>query len=553
MFFVNSDLREETKQKNLQEVIDDASVKVAYGVLSLRNYYSMVKRIGSSNKIYIPKVQRGLVWKIDDKASFIQNCILGKGKDKIIEPMPNIFLFCDETTKEIQLFDGLQRTASILNEFHSVDDIKNDIMIPAALFKGSRVEAEKLFRNINDKGVKLNDFEKLASQGGEFELDATKFSKTFTNKYDVFVTKALKQYTDIGLKVSQREKTTLYELLVYAISSFSNINNARKIFKVDDDYTQVYEWGFQIAYSTTTSNESKKYSKAGMLKNLLQNFASKIEFSNEGFNEDALNKYINSIITAINYTEATLRDLYARNIVSNNTEYYSKACLNSASLVGSLVILNYYENSKTNKDKMRTWYLLQLINGRSGSNTNNIIDELMSSKDDAIEDIEQTINVYVKHIAINEPTFTTSMSVLWMLFWIQKDLIMNTSLATQLEIDHIFPKSLLKKLYKDKKIKNEINNIGNLALVHKDFNRMKLKQSIVELSGDSNDIKMQKYYTIDDNKKCYSDLKDETKNFMKKLDKFNSDTTNMDKINDARNAYQALVNVRKQDINDNLS
>lgn len=130
---------------------------------------------------------------------------------------------------------------------------------------------------------------------------------------------------------------------------------------------------------------------------------------------------------------------------------------------------------------------------------------------------------------------------------------MNTSLATQLEIDHIFPKSLLKKLYKDKKIKNEINNIGNLALVHKDFNRMKLKQSIVELSGDSNDIKMQKYYTIDDNKKCYSDLKDETKNFMKKLDKFNSDTTNMDKINDARNAYQALVNVRKQDINDNLS
>ncbi|MCP4336863.1 MAG: hypothetical protein GY679_03375 [Mycoplasma sp.] len=526
MFFVNSDLKNSTNQKNLREVIDDENVKVAYGVLSLPNFYKMVKRVGDSEKIFIPKVQRGLVWKENDKEDFISNCIIGN--NDIREPMPNIFLFCDKDTGEIQLFDGLQRTSAILKYFeniNSIDDSKYNIMIPAALFKGSRSEAESLFRNINDRGVKLNEFEKLASYGGEYEIDYSKLSEIFQKNFNKFISEITAQYKDIGLETSSKEKTTIYEILTYAIYSFSKEKNARSIFPSKEENSFIKEWGYQIAYSTTTK-EKKKIYKANMLKNLLYNFAEIIGYnkSKNSFNEELLNNYIEKIKKAINETEASIRDIYSRNVTTNNKEYLNKAALKSHALVGSLVIFNYLNPSKISKEFAMKWFLLQLISGRASSKTNQIIDELLKSSSSlTIEDIDYKIaqeSISKIHKSIEEKNHS---KWLWDLFYIHYDQIKDNALATQFEIDHIIPRSILKKqgISQEKQ-----NDIGNLCLIKKLINRDKSSQMLHIFTNKKKEYLDEIANTITLNKKMsdYTALETISKDLEKHIIEGNNDS-----------------------------
>ena len=547
MFFINNDLKGSTKQKNLREVIDDKSVKVAYGVLSLTNYFNMVKNNGSADKIYIPKVQRGLVWGIEDKNTFMENCVLGND-DGLLEPMPNIFLFCDSKTGEVQLFDGLQRTSAILRHFKDDSEITNDIMIPAALFKGTREEAEQLFKNINEKGVKLNDFEKLASRGGEYELDSSLFSSDLLTKFNDFLTITTKPYKDIGLHTSDNESTTLYELLVYAIYSFSKSADARNLFSIKDDSNEyVFDWGFQLAYSTTTPKEFKAYSSADMIKDLLGNFGVAVGYNKAigSFDEVKLFEYISQMDKSIKNTESTLRDIYLRNIVSRNSEFKAKAAIKSAALVGSVVIMNFLENNKVNKDKIRTWYLKQLVSGRASSGTNKIVDELLEDINLSEDDINTSLKNSVINTVSNEPKTSQHMNFIWNLFYIQKDYLYNKGMTTQFEIDHIFPKSKLKKLYKAKKETQSINHIGNLAIVDREFNNSKSDKSIVELvkNGDVTEALLTKYYTFG-NSDAFDNFYMDIKQMETAYEKFIKDPKNHRKIEDAKNKYENLVRSR---------
>ncbi|MCK5867073.1 MAG: DUF1524 domain-containing protein [Mycoplasmataceae bacterium] len=555
MFFINGDLSSSTKQKNLREVINDDTVKVAYGVLSLRNFFQMVKNEGSSEKIFIPKVQRGLVWKSGDKQTFLDNCILGTD-DGMLEPMPNIFLFCDSTTGEVQLFDGLQRTSAILKHFKKSTDIINDIMIPAALFKGTREEAEKLFKNINEKGVKLNDFEKLASRGGEYEIDSKTFSNEFNTKFNEFVNKTTKQYEDIGLHTSQNEATTLYEILVYAIYKFSATNKAKILFNVNEDAREyIFEWGFQLAYSTTTKKESKIYTKKSMISDLLSNFGEVIgyDISTKTFDEKKLDVYIVKMSESINNTEVALRDIYNRNIVSRNKEFYAKKALASAALVGSVVIFNFLNNKETDKEKIYSWYLKQLITGRMSSNTNKLIDELIISMKSSLADIKETLKNSVLYTLRNNQTTTQYMNLIWDLFYIQKDFLYGKSLTTQLEIDHIFPKSKLLKLFTEKEEKEMINHIGNLAMVDQKFNNRKKAKIISEMIKTNEDKEvLMKYYAFG-HEESFEAIMNATKLFLSAYNRYIKDTSDYTNKKNAKAIYKTLVNERASIIVDYIN
>ncbi|NQZ29230.1 MAG: DUF1524 domain-containing protein [Mycoplasmatales bacterium] len=478
MFFVNSDFKKSSNQRNLREVIEDKTVKVAYGVLSLKNYYKMVKRIGGSEKIFIPKVQRGLVWKQKNKDEFIKNCIIGD-KDNVTEPMPNIFLFCDKTTNEIQLFDGLQRTSSILNFFKNEDEIleRYDVMIPAALFKGTRSEAETLFRNINNKGVKLNNFEKLASFGGEYEINAKNLSKDFLEKFEDFVENTTRQYKSIGLETSNQEKTTIYEILTYAIYTFSKSDSAQKIFpssKKDSPNSFVKEWGYQVAYSTTASTLKIEYKKDLMLKNLLNNFSKTIEYNSitKIFNEELLEKYINKIIKALNKTESSIREIYQRNINSNNAKDINASALQSSALIGSIVVANYLNPKQLTNEWTMKWFLFQLISNRASSTTNKIVDELMDDikAGTTTQDLDTIISREIIGNIEKNPGKDKHKKWLWSLFYIHYEQIQKKHITTKFEIDHIVPQSTLKKLGVDIFLRNDI---GNLCLIQKELNRSK--------------------------------------------------------------------------------
>ncbi|MCK5867633.1 MAG: DUF1524 domain-containing protein [Mycoplasmataceae bacterium] len=482
MFFINSDLNKANSQKSLNQVINDESVKVAYGVLSLENFYKMVKHMQGLDKIYIPKVQRGLVWKSEGKEEFIKNCITGT--DGVQEPMPNIFLFCDEDTKDIQLFDGLQRTAAILGRFENVNEItKNmNVMIPAALFKGTREEAENLFRHINDKGVKLNDFEKLASFGGQYEINFDKLDEDFKDKFNEFIDKSVSPYKKIGLLPSEKEKTTIYEILTYAIHSFSSTVNARKIFKMSDKEL-VSEWGFQIAYSTTTNAEKKVYTKNNMLKSLLGDFAKKIDYNKDTkfFDVKKLEEYIDNVTKSINNTYDSLKNIFERNLTTRITKKTSEgsmcqAALKSEALIGSVVSAYYYHGDIISRSFIRKWFLLQLISNRASQNTNKIIDDLFDDiKEKNEKDIDASIKNKINSLINDEPNQNQYSKWLWVLYYLHIEQLTDSDLTTEYEIDHIVPQKSLKNLKIDRK---KINNIGNLMLINKEINRQKSDEHI---------------------------------------------------------------------------
>ena len=502
MFFVNDDLKKSTNQYSLGQVIKDENVKVAYGVLSLSSFYKMIRHMPGHEKIFIPKVQRGLVWEIEDKNKFITNCIKGD-EGGLREPMPNIFLFYDETTKDIQLFDGLQRTASILKEFKTIDEIKDkyDIMIPAALFKGSRPDAEDLFRHINDRGVKLNDFEKLASYGGRYEINFEELSKEFQENFNDFIDVTTKQYIKAGMSVSIKEKTTIYEILTYVIYNFSKHDNARKIFpkKIKEKEHFVWEWGFQVAYSTTTTTKRKEYSKKYMKNNLLKDFSNIIRYDNETkiFDEEALEVYIEKMIKAITKTSNSLKDLYEKNLTANNKEYVSRAAIKSNSLVGAVVSCWFLYEDKLSNSFIRKWYLLQLIKGRADKNTNKIIDELTADISTKDTEIDRRIKMEIKQQIEEDAYRKTYSSWLWTLFYIYYEYLIESDLSTKFEIDHIIPKSKLNKFG----LKSKENNIGNLVIIKKIINKRKsstmLNKFVIENEEYHSEIA--KYITIGKN------------------------------------------------------
>ena len=474
MFFVNGDLHAKNEAKSLSEVINDNNSKVAYGVLSLKSFYGMVKQIGGNERVFIPKVQRGLVWKDSDKSTFIKNCIIGR-EGGIKEPMPNIFLFYDVNTKELQLFDGLQRTSAIIDKFKSIDNIESsdNVMIPTALFKGGRIEAEELFRNINEKGIKLSDFEKLASQGGEYEIELSKIDKNISEDFSEFVKDLSKRYSKKGLSTSKNEKSTLYELLVYTIYKFSNTPSAKEIFE-SKGTQRISEWGYQIIYSTMTTKESKKYASSNMLDSTMDDFSKLVDYSKDSnnFSKEKLEEYINKINSAIVKAQVAIKDIYQRNINSKNEQSICKKALKSRALVGSLVIV-YFLYPDVEREMIEMWFLKQLVDGVASSNTNTIVDDLIKFAKDADLDIESYLKKSIKSkIEYLKPKSHNNW--LWHLFCLQRQMITNYKISTEFDIDHIVPQQKLKKVYEgDEKKKEKINDIANLAIVTRKWNKAK--------------------------------------------------------------------------------
>lgn len=113
--YIISEPTDEEQETQVEDNLEDDSEEIIPFKYSITSYGAdypvdgLVQRI-IRGSVYIPSLQRGYVWKIDQASRFIESLLLGL-------PVPGIFLSKEKETQKLLVIDGQQRLQT-LHQFY---------------------------------------------------------------------------------------------------------------------------------------------------------------------------------------------------------------------------------------------------------------------------------------------------------------------------------------------------------------------------------------------------------------------------------------------------